>query len=229
MCGRYNITDNPAVHILLKELGIEIGPLPTRYNIAPTEPALTIIGGENPGIQDMRWWFTPSWSDGPSTKFSMFNARSETIKTSRAFKGAFKYRRGIVPASSFIEWQTTFHKDTAANKQPFVITNEESCLFLAAIWEVWNDELYSCAIVTTEASKTFSKLHKRQPVILSQQEAIDWIQADSKNEEALLQHLMQPKELDDFLCAPVEKGIGNSRNKAEPQLLNKLLPLKELL
>ena len=214
MCGRYNLTDSPIVHVMLEELGIDIGPLPTRYNVAPTEATATIIGGEQPGILDMRWWFTPAWSDGPSTQYSMFNAKSETIANSRAFRGAFKYRRGIVPVSSFIEWQT---KGKA--KQPYLISNQEGCLFLAAIWEVWNNELYSCAIVTTAASEAFAPLHKRQPVILSMNEALQWLRTDNGQNTAAMHPLMQSKDLSEYLYAPVDTTIGNSRIKTAPTQL----------
>lgn len=211
MCGRYNITDNPAVHALLQQLGIELGPLPTRYNVAPTEPTLTIVGGDRAELLDMRWWFTPAWVDEPSTKYSMFNAKSETLASSRAFRGAFKYRRGIVPVSSFIEWQ---HKD--GQKQPFLITNADHCLFLAAVWELWNEELFSCAIVTTAACEAFEAIHSRQPVILDQQEALTWLSAKDTSE---LSPMMQSRDLSQYLHAPIDKAIGNSRNKQTPTLL----------
>jgi putative SOS response-associated peptidase YedK len=223
MCGRFNVIDNPMVHFLLEELGIDLGPLPTRYNVAPTEPILTIIGGDQPAIHEMRWWFTPSWSDGPSTKYSMFNAKSETISTSRAFKGAFKYRRGIVPVSSFIEWQTR-----QGEKQPYLISNEGESLFLAAIWEVWNGELFSCALLTTEASEAFKKLHSRQPVILTKEEAVRWIRADYPSQKDELEFLMRPASLDDFVTAPLDKSVGNSRNKSEPKRLEKWIKISDL-
>ena len=91
MCGRFNITDSPLVQALLEELGVDIGPLPVRYNIAPTESVLTLYQIEDQyHAQEMRWWLTPSWSNGPSQKFAMFNARAESIATSRAYRGPFK-------------------------------------------------------------------------------------------------------------------------------------------
>lgn len=212
MCGRYNLTDSPAVHELLHALDIDIGPLPTRYNVAPTEPTATIIGGEKPVITDMRWWFTPAWSDGPSQTFSMFNAKSETVSTSRAFRGAFTYRRGIVPVSSFIEWRRY-----QGQKIPYLVTNEQECLFLAAIWELWNNELYSCAIVTTSACEAFRPIHHRQPVILSKQEALDWVQ--NGQDKIILEALMQPRDLSNVLCTSIASAIGNARDKSAPQLI----------
>ena len=92
-------------------------------------------------ISPMRWWLVPSWSDGPSTKFAMFNARIESVQTSRAYKGPLKYRRGIVPASAFMEWQTV-----AGKKQPYYFTGDPTPLALAAIWEEWGGEGGKCRV-----------------------------------------------------------------------------------
>ena len=91
MCGRFNLTDSPAVHALLDDLGVNIGELPTRYNITPTEPVLTIYEQDGKYLsRNMRWWLVPRWADAPSQKFAMFNARSETIENSRAHKTPYK-------------------------------------------------------------------------------------------------------------------------------------------
>lgn len=81
MCGRFNVTDDPYTQALMKSLGIDIGPLPEpRYNIAPTErvPVVHELDGKR-ALTEMRWWLVPSWSDGPSRKYAMFNAKSETV------------------------------------------------------------------------------------------------------------------------------------------------------
>ena len=112
MCARYNIIDSAEVRLLLNLLAIELGLLPDRYNIAPTEPALAIVATDNGyAAMDMRWWLCPSWSDGPSQQFAMFNARSETIDTSKAYRGPFKHHRAVMPATSFIEWSAWMDKD----------------------------------------------------------------------------------------------------------------------
>ena len=82
MCGRYNLLDSDSVRELLEGLGLEVQGkrLPDRYNIAPTEqvPVVVKAQGET-GLEPMRWWLTPAWAKAPDTRYSMFNARSETI------------------------------------------------------------------------------------------------------------------------------------------------------
>lgn len=131
MCGRFNVTDSPLTQALLKTLVIDIGPLPEpRYNIAPTEcvPVVHELDGKR-ALTQMRWWLVPSWSDGPSQKYAMFNARSETLAKSWAFRGPFKRTRAVIPATSFIEWQKT-----AGGKQPNLIEQQESALAFAGLW-----------------------------------------------------------------------------------------------
>lgn len=217
MCGRYNLTDNPAVHVLLDELGISIGPLPTRYNIAPTESALTIFHDAEAGYQvgDMRWWLTPSWSDGPSQKYAMFNARSETIETSRAYRGPFLHHRAIIPATSFIEWQKQ-----GAQKQPCEIRPSEGCLLFAAIWDEWTDGdtvLHSCSMVTTAAVKSFAHIHHRQPVMLSAQDAKAWL--DPGQDTAALQIMMEPQLPGAVQVTPISTATNNARVKQPPEYI----------
>ena len=122
MCGRFNVIDDPLLRALMASLGIT-APMPTAANIAPTETVEVVVqdtAGERM-LHPMRWWLTPAWSDGPSTKYSMFNAKSETIATSRAFRGPFKRHRGIVSASSFIEWRSD-----AGQKQPWLIRSDKA-------------------------------------------------------------------------------------------------------
>ena len=215
MCGRYNLTDSPNVHALLDALGIAIGPLPVRYNIAPTEPALTVYrdGDEDKlAVADMRWWLTPSWSDGPSQKYAMFNARSETIATSRAFRGPFKYHRAIVPASSFIEWQRH-----ANGKQAYEIFSPDSALAFAAIWDLWEGDgnyLQSCAIITRAADPGFADIHSRQPVLLDTASQARWLDPATSPEE--LQAILNQDRPVSLAIQPIEKAIGNARNKAAP-------------
>ena len=63
----------------------------TALNIGPTERvwALKQSGGVFEALP-LRWWLVPSWSNGPQSKFSMFNARAETLQSSKAYAGPFK-------------------------------------------------------------------------------------------------------------------------------------------
>ena len=206
MCGRYNITDLPGLQELLEMVGIDLQLPPPRYNIAPTEDVLLLHDGKG---ELARWWMTPSWAPEVSTKYSMFNARCETLTRSRAFQKPFKSQRGIVPMSSFIEWRTD-----DGLKQPWLITNEAHTLAVAALWDVWQGEdapLLSCTIVTTEAAPAFKPWHNRMPVMLGQTEIPRWM--DNSTEVPPNDPLFRPELKYDLTLHPLSKTVGNARNK----------------
>jgi putative SOS response-associated peptidase YedK len=62
----------------------------------------------------MRWGLIPFWAKNPSIELRTINAKTETITTAPAFREAIKYRRCLVPADAFYEWQ----KLDAKTKQP---------------------------------------------------------------------------------------------------------------
>lgn len=206
MCGRYNFTRSAGLQTLFDDLGIQAElPLP-QYNIAPTEQAPLIHSGK---VELARWWLVPSWSKEVSTKYSMFNARCESLTKSPAFKIPFRSQRGIVPMSSFLEWRTE-----AGEKRPWLITNEDHALAVAALWDVWEggrSPLLSCTVVTTEAAPEFMPWHNRMPVMLDKEEAHRWLDED----QVIAQDdpLFRPKLKYPLYLSPLDKAVGNSRNK----------------
>lgn len=218
MCGRFNVIDNPELQTLLKELGIDLG-LPTRTNIAPTEP-IAMVREESPReMAQVRWWLTPRWARQVDQKYAMFNARAEGLATSRAFAEPFKHRRGIVPASSFIEWRKEEGEAGQAAKQPYCIEAVDEALALAAVWERWEGDgevIESCALVTVAAAPEFEQLHHRMPLLLVGEERDRWLDAD--HEIAGNDPLFQPLLKRPLLATPVSRGVNNARNKS-PELL----------
>ena len=209
MCGRFNVIDTPGLRQLLQDLGIDLQ-LPTAVNLAPTESVFLVrdmAGTRQAGLA--RWWLTPSWAKALDQKYSMFNARSETLDRSRAFRHPFRSQRGIVPMSSFIEW-----RQEGQVKQPWLITSEDEALAVAALWDVWEgggEPLLSCTLVTTAAAPAFEPWHRRMPLILGRDEYDRWLDCS---------HTIDPS---DSLFRPVLKmplrlqalprAIGNARNK----------------
>lgn len=172
MCGRLNQHPDHT-HSWREYRGFLELEIP-RINVAPTESLALIREGR---VDLARWWLTPSWSDGPSQKYNMFNARSEKLTQSPAFRGPFKSQRGIVPMSSFIEWRTSDGK-----KQPWSIHREGETLYAAALWDEWRGEsetLLSCTIVTTAAAKPFEPWHHRMPVLLEGEEVERWLDSSA--------------------------------------------------
>lgn len=213
MCGRYNIVKTSSMDTWFKNMGID-GSLQDQYNIAPTETVPIIF--ENQGKREChlaRWWLTPSWSSGPDTKFSMFNARSETLETSRAFKGPYRHKRCVLPASSFIEWQKT-----ADGKQAIeIFSADDKPIVMAGLWDCWNEELISCTIVTTKAAPSIEAIHSRMPVMLDDESTNRWLDMSCSTDE--LKDLFTSELHVPLHARKVHKSIGNSRLKEQPQAI----------
>jgi len=78
-----------------------------RYNVAPTQPVLAIRQSDERrrALVRLRWGLVPAWSKGPDSRYSMINARAETVKSKPAYRNGFKHRRCLIPAEGFYEWK----------------------------------------------------------------------------------------------------------------------------
>ena len=178
MCGRFTQHYTWAeVHAFLSVFGELDTPrnLQPRYNIAPTTfidvvtsrmQGRDIVGRE---MVPMRWGLVPSWwkksrKDVPAT----FNARAETVAEKPMFRGAYRSRRCVVPASGFYEWT-----GKKGDKQPPSLSMRKAApiLALAGLYESWRDphtqdEILSCTLIVTEATQWMMLYHDRMPVLL---------------------------------------------------------------
>ncbi len=158
---------------------IDIQPmnLRPRYNIAPSQPILSITSS-NDGLNEnytagyFRWGLIPGWAKDDSIGTRLINARAETVHEKSSFRDAYRKRRCLIPISGFYEWNEA--------KQPFWITSTNSgFLSLAGIWESWisssGEQVKTCAILTTKANKDLSEIHSRMPVILSDSDIKNWL------------------------------------------------------
>lgn len=157
----------------------------------------------------LHWGLVPSWSKGPDKRFSMINARAETVATKPAYRGPFRHHRCLIPADGFYEW----HKEGQA-KQPYYIHRKDNTpLYFAGLWDHWDDgegdHIDSCSIITTTANTLMSAIHERMPVILPVGVFDDWLCSD---DSAYLQSLLKPDESTTLECYPVSTMVNNPRN-----------------
>jgi putative SOS response-associated peptidase YedK len=210
MCGRFNVIDNPGLRQLLQDLGIDLH-LPAGINIAPTEQVCLVreLAGER-AVDGARWWLTPAWAREVDQRYAMFNARCETLASSRAFRHPFRCQRGVVPMSSFIEWRVE-----GGVRQPWLVTGERQALAAAALWDVWGGgewPLLSCTLVTTAAPPAFEPWHRRMPLLLAPDEYDRWL--DNSREipprDPIFRHELKVA----LQLQPISRAVGNARNKA---------------
>lgn len=223
MCGRYFL------HSTADKLTTLFGEMPMpllspRYNIAPTQP-VPIIRQNAQGEREMvlaRWGLIPGWSKGPDSRYSTFNARLETVTEKPAYRNAFRYRRCLIPADGFYEWQ-----GSGNTKQPHVLrAKDKSPLALAGLWEHWQDangnEIDSCVILVRAANAQISAVYDRMPVVVTPQAFDLWLDIHSQKPQPL-ETLLAAQQAPTLAIYPASRAVNNPTNDS-PDLLE---PLKE--
>lgn len=230
MCGRFTQHYTWAEVHAFGDLGTPRN-LQPRYNIAPTSfiDVVTtrirdreIVGRE---IVPMRWGLIPTWWKKPRRDVpATFNARAETVAEKPMFRGAFKYRRCIIPASGFYEW--TGNKGA---RQPHLFTAADGSpvLAFAGLWDRWIDpdnfdEVISATIIVSGASAWMAPYHDRMPVLLEPQHFDGWLDGSLGTEilkpaaeEKLREHLVSTRlnrtgvgDDDPTIVEPVAPELG---------------------
>jgi putative SOS response-associated peptidase YedK len=218
MCGRFVQYSAPQVYASQFGLDLVCSAQP-RYNLAPTQPVLAIRSAEKGGREliPLRWGLVPAWSKGPDNRYSMINARAETVSTKPAYRNAFKSRRCLIPAEGFFEW-----KAEKGGKRPFLIHRTDSKPFvMAGLWEHWTGEegqaLESCTILVTDANALVRPIHDRMPVILEAAHIATWLDPANRDVETLL-GLLRPADPRSWSLHPVSRQVNSPRNDG-PELI----------
>lgn len=219
MCGRVNVSSGPLTLLFMDMVGQpyprisrDTAPDTDRYNVAPTEP-LPVLRAAGSGLESapMRWWLTPYWSKELSTKYSMFNAKAETLETSRAFAEPFARRRCLLPISGFYEWA----KDGDRKLPYYIRPTADDGLLLAGIWDRWRngeETVESFAIVTCAVHDRLAFVHTRQPAMLTRAEGRRWVNRE-EDPEKLRADFLRPRVPVKLSVIPVSTYVSNSRNE----------------
>lgn len=222
MCGRYALICAPET--MAEFFGVDDPPQGVpRYNIAPSQ-AVPMIRDAADGRREWfspRWGLIPSWAKEPKTGFSTINARAETVAEKPAFRTAFKYRRGLIPASGYFEWALIPGSKT---KQPYFIHPADAPLFaFAGLWERWGvgeAMIESCTIIVTAANERTRPIHERMPCILAPEDYEAWLRPALRPASALLP-LLKPCPPEWIAFHRVGTGVNNPRND-RPDLIRAL-------
>jgi len=210
MCGRYSFvpTESIAARFDIQQAQLTLLP---RYNVAPSQSMPVVVRKSPNRLVEMQWGLIPSWSKEPRAQFSTINARAETITKSPVFRGPFKSRRCLVPASGFYEW-----RQTGQGKQPYCIRLKAGELFaFAGLYDVWRNgegnELYSYTIITTTPNDLVAPIHNRMPVILQQEDEQVWL--DNEADSARLLALLVAYPADKMEAYPVSRAVNSPANE----------------
>jgi len=212
MCGRFTLF-TPASRLAEVFLPGEAVTLAPRYNIAPSQPVLTVRTSPATGRREFatpRWGLVPSWAKDASIGNRLINARAETVSEKPAFRRAFRERRCLVPADGFYEW-----KQEEKGKRPFFIRMRGADPFaFAGLWERWEgitgEAVETCVILTTAPNELLGALHDRMPLILPPEAYGPWLDPAVRSPEAL-SPLLKPFPADAMEAYPVGRSVNNPR------------------
>ncbi len=225
MCGRFVQALSPADYA--EVLGLPVSGAADAasapcFNVAPTLPVLALRTDDVNGYRwvRLRWGLVPHWSDGPDRRYSMINARAETLDQRAAFREPFQSRRCLIPADGFYEWRIE-----CSGRQPYLIHRRDGApLFLAGLWEHWHrgDRVIdSCTIVVTDANPVVAPIHDRMPAVIAPESATRWLAAGTPASE--LKQLLRPWPADLTEAYPVSTRVNSPRNDG-PDLIEPAPP-----
>lgn len=185
-----------------------------KWNIAPMSLVPVIRPREygQPG-QDLAlklWGLVPQWWRKPLAEkdWSSFNARAEDIGTSATFRGAYRYRRCLIPASGFYVWS-----GPEGRKVPFSVGLRGGHWFcMGGVWERWGfdgGEYDTFALVTVGANALVGAHAERMPLIVHPEDYAAWLDPSRPAEADLL----APFHADAMVDWPAHPNVGNVRNQ----------------
>lgn len=213
MCGRFLLAVEPAdLQDTFPQFNFPT-PIEPRFNIAPTQPVLVIPNDSSSSADYYLWGLIPSWAKDPSIGSKMINARAETLAEKPTFRGPYKYRRCLILANGFYEWQA---RSGSKNKVPHFIRLKNGQPFaFAGLWDEWHSpdgsHVKSCTIITTNPNSLVSTIHNRMPVILPPSTFTQWLDPSPRSSNTL-QDLLNPYPSEQMVASPVSTYVNNPAN-----------------
>jgi putative SOS response-associated peptidase YedK len=218
MCGRFtNFAEPQAMQSMLNAIGdVRQWPpaWPTRYNIAPTQLALTAHKADNAphalSVTSMAFGIHPAFMS-----HGVINARAETVADKPMFRRALNQQRCLVLANGFYEWG----RNEAGEKAPFHFSRRDGKPFaFAGLYRPledatrtppMKDATHGFVIITTQANDVVGAIHGRMPVILDEQTAKMWLDADVP--QPALVTLLTPFDAKAMSSCPADRRINSPK------------------
>ncbi len=213
MCGRFNVVDDPTVHELCRQLGIDITNWPVRYNadIVPTT-TISIIrdDGQSRRIDDAIWWLLLERTEtGWKTngRYATFNTRYDKLNSPRSvgYK-PFRESRCIIPASGFVE-------GLEGTKSYYLLEGADQAIAFGGLYKTWVHEatgemVHSASIITLPPHPKFKGIHEKAfPMMLdvADTETTDlWLSPEHKDVQ-MFDELLKPKLVAQLQATPIDR------------------------
>jgi putative SOS response-associated peptidase YedK len=225
VCGRYTLTTRRSDDIqakLAETLDVETPPPDSRFgrfNIAPTQEVLAVVDDrDGRRIKEPRWGLVPHWAKLLNTRFSMINARAETLEQRPAYRRlvARSGNRCLLLADGWYEWQRP--EDPRQPKRPLHFSLVDGGLFcFAGLWTCWSSPdgqvVPSSTIITCEANELVRPVHDRMPVVFADRELCQsWLHPSL--DSAAARELLAPIPAEVVVVRPASPVVNSARHYA---------------
>ncbi|MXY79777.1 MAG: SOS response-associated peptidase [Chloroflexi bacterium] len=216
MCARFTLTAGVAE--IAAALGVDPAAIDAaghrpRYNVAPTQPHFIVRERrEERQALPARWGLVNSWATDAKRAGAQINARAEDVPRRRAYRAAWEQgRRCLVPADGFFEWTGP----KSARQPVWFHRPEGGLILLAGLYESWragdDDEWRrTFTILTTRANGAVAPIHDRMPVILSPDDAAEWVYPG--NAPDAVSGLLRPAPESLLVGEAVSRRVNSVRN-----------------
>ena len=176
MCGRYSVQKKTllvANGLVKKNINVDLEQ--DNFNCAPGGKYPCIKSATNGKYLEMTiFGLLPPFAKPDFRR--LHNARLEGIETKVSFKKLIVNSRAVIPITGFYEWAKEDDK-----KMPYYFNRtDDQDIFLAGIHD--NGQF---TIITREATEENSKVHHRQPVIISKSQINNYFNLNNNAVEFL--------------------------------------------
>lgn len=191
-----------------------VDPPEAKWNIAPMSfvPVIRPRDHGEPGLEMALklWSLVPQWWRKPlaEKEWTSFNARAEGIGESATFRGAYRYRRCLIPASGFYVWS-----GASGRRVPYAAGVAGATWFcMGGVWERWGfdgGEVDTFAVITVPANDRLAAHGERMPLILPPERWRAWLDPSRPAASGVL--VPWPSErTEDW---PAHPSVGNVREQ----------------
>lgn len=189
------------------------------YNINPgTLRPIILRERARRHIQQAQWGLIPEDAEEERAGKEHYAIRSEDVRENEWYSECINNRRCLVPANGFYKWKTSKKKQT-----PFYIRLLSNRLTaFAGIYSVWKSDsgrdVYSFALLTTEANTLVEPIDERMPVLLRKAAFEEWLGEDELTEEMYRNMLLEPYDLTLMAVNRVSEKVNDISNNG-PELI----------
>ena len=213
MCQRYSLKDlATAVAIFYEQLAEAAEDWTPRYNVALTQkmPVITRRAGRTK-LETMSFGFVPPPRTAGERPLVLGNARAETLLAKPTFQEATQYRRCLVPADGFYEWE----KQGETRLPHYFTLQDRSPFFFAGLWQPAREDEKPGAfcLVTTAPNPLLATIHDRMPVMLGPNSGPAWL-GDEPLAPARVAQLCRPLPADRMTSHRVDPRMNSVRYEA---------------